>query len=74
MLTTAKANLNGLPPFKVVGSYSWVDENTLELVLRYIESPHSERLIFSFDNNNVTVEMQNSFDYGTKKTILKGEK
>ena len=74
LLTNAKANLSGLPPFKVAGSYSWKDENTLELVLRYIESPHSEKMIFQFDKDNVTVEIQNSLDYGSKKTIFKGEK
>ena len=73
LLTNAKANLTGLPPFKVAGRYSWKDDHTLELVLRYIESPHTERMIFDFNKNNVSVEIQNSLDYGSRKSLLKGE-
>src|SRR5262249_37662819 len=32
----------GIPAVMTAGSYHWKDENTLELVLRYIESPHTE--------------------------------
>jgi beta-lactamase family protein len=72
LLSSAKANQSGLPPFKIAGRYSWKDDHTLQLVLRYIESPHSERMIFDFDKNNVSVEIQNSLDYGSKKSLLKG--
>jgi hypothetical protein len=72
LLTTAKANLKGLPPFKIAGLYSWKDENTLELILRYIESPHTETFIFHFDKKNVYFEIQNSLDFGSKKTFLQG--
>ena len=74
LLPDAKANLTGLPPFKVEGSYNWKDDRTLELVLRYIESPHSETLTCHFENNNITFEMQNRLDVGRKKTILNGQR
>ncbi len=50
----------GFPPEKVFGSYSWKDENTLELTLRYIESPHSEKITCKFDGKKISVDMQYS--------------
>ena len=73
LLAKAKASYVGLPSLQVAGSYSWKDDNTLELVLRYIESPHTEKIVCQFDRTKISVDMQNSFDYGSKKTTLKGE-
>ena len=73
LVERAKENLKGLPPFKIDGSYNWKDDNTLELVLRYIESPHTEKLVCHFDGNKISVSMQNSFDYGKKEIVLNGE-
>ncbi|MEJ7711398.1 MAG: serine hydrolase [Pyrinomonadaceae bacterium] len=74
LLARAKTNSVGLPPHKVVGSYRWRDENTLELTLRYVESPHTETTICRFDENNITVDIQNSIetDPKSKKPVLKG--
>src|SRR5206468_7337971 len=44
-LINAANSQKGLPPFKIAGDYTWKDENTLELVLRYIESPHTETML-----------------------------
>ncbi len=55
LLLAAKAHFVGLPPAKVAGSWGWKDENTLELVLRYIESPHTETITCRFDGKNVAV-------------------
>lgn len=63
---------SGLSPFAMAGSYHWKDENTLELVLRYIESPHRETMICRFDGNNVRIEDSYSFDYGKAPVILTG--
>ena len=73
LLSNAKANLTGLPPFKIAGSYTWKDEHTLELVLRYIESPHTQTMICHFDKDNISVELQNSTDFGSKKSLLNGK-
>ena len=62
----------GLAPFQVAGSYHWVDENTLELVLRYIESPHKETMVCHFDGDNVRVEDSYSFDFGKAPVVLTG--
>ncbi len=72
LLTGAVHHDVGLPAFQTAGSYHWVDENTLELVLRYIESPHTETMICHFDGNNIKIEDKNSFDYGKKTVVLTG--
>ena len=69
----AKASLTGLPPFKVAGNYTWHNENRLELVLRYIQSPHNERFIFEFDYPNVNIEYSSNIDNYNNKIILKGK-
>ena len=72
-LTAAfKGNRVGLPPFKVAGSYTWKDETTLELILRYIESPHSEKIICRFDEEQVSVEFESSFNRSGTKNTFKG--
>jgi hypothetical protein len=55
LLMQAKAHFVGLGPSKVAGSFAWKDENTLELVLRYIESPHTETITCKFDKKNVGI-------------------
>jgi hypothetical protein len=45
----AKNNQNGLPLFKIVQAYTWSDDKTLELSLRYIENVSSEKIIIKFD-------------------------
>jgi CubicO group peptidase (beta-lactamase class C family) len=56
LLMLAKAHLAGIPPVKVAGSFYWRNENTLDLVLRYIESPHTETITCKFDKNMVLVD------------------
>ncbi|MEY4931636.1 MAG: hypothetical protein RI909_2360 [Bacteroidota bacterium] len=57
-LIPAKAHFVGLPPPQVAGSYQWLDENTLALTLRYIESPHTETLTCKFEQQKITIEQQ----------------
>jgi CubicO group peptidase (beta-lactamase class C family) len=45
----AKNNQNGLPLFKIVQAYTWSDDKTLELSLRYIENVSSEKIVIKFD-------------------------
>lgn len=73
LVAAAKNVYNGLPALKVDGAYTWKDDHTLELTLRYIESPHTEKLVCSFNGNNITVDVYNSFEYGSRKTTLTGE-
>ncbi|MES1217498.1 MAG: serine hydrolase [Bacteroidota bacterium] len=72
LLSTAKENFAVLARPKVAASYHWNDPETLELVLRYIESPHTETFTCHFDKKDLALSITNSFDFGTKKTEIKG--
>lgn len=61
LVALAKHNRKGLSPFRIAGSYAWKDEKTLELSLRYIESPHHETIRFTFDGDYVNTEIRSSF-------------
>ena len=69
----AKSHFVGLPPSEIAGMYAWKDDNTLELTLRYIDSPHTERITCHFDQDNITIETQNSFNPNAKLPVLKGK-
>jgi CubicO group peptidase (beta-lactamase class C family) len=45
----AKYNQKGLPAFKIAQAYTWLDDKTLELSLRYIENVSSEKIVIKFD-------------------------
>ncbi|GAB1450331.1 hypothetical protein MASR2M47_03870 [Draconibacterium sp.] len=49
-----------LAPFKVVGAYSFPDENSLELTVRYIESPHTDFYLCKAKGDSIFVEISNS--------------
>lgn len=57
LLNRALNHFEGLRTEKVAGSYAWTDEHTLELVLRYIESPHHEtyRIVFGPDQISLII-------------------
>ncbi len=72
MLSEAKENFALLSPYKVVSNYYWKDDQTLVMEMRYIESPHREITTCHFDGNKITVDIERSFDYGSKKSTLTG--
>lgn len=51
---------NGVQQTKLAAAYTWNDEQSLEIKLRYIESPHSEVWRFSFNQNNMSLRIDNS--------------
>ncbi|HWB24595.1 MAG TPA: serine hydrolase [Chitinophagaceae bacterium] len=67
-----KGFYKSMPPLKVTGSYDWKDDHTLELTLRYIESPHTEKIVCNFDGDNISADVYNSYEYGARKTTLTG--
>lgn len=73
LVAPIKHHFVGLPPSQVAGSYTWKNKNTLEMQLRYIDSPHSETMIFHFDENKVSVDYLQSFDFNSKKIVLEGQ-
>jgi len=75
LVARAKGYFVGLPPPKITSSYQWKDDTTLELKIRYIESPHTEIIVCHFDGNDLTADFGNSFDKNpaNKKPPLKGK-
>jgi CubicO group peptidase (beta-lactamase class C family) len=67
------ANTSMIYPAKIKGAYTWKDANTLELVLRYIESPHTETFTCYFNGNKLTMEAARSFDFGRTNTVIEAE-
>lgn len=61
-----------LSPYKVAGNFFWRDDQTLVMQMRYIESPHTEIFTCHFDGNKITVDIERSFDFGSKKSVMTG--
>jgi CubicO group peptidase (beta-lactamase class C family)/predicted glycoside hydrolase/deacetylase ChbG (UPF0249 family) len=68
----SKNNRVGISPFKVFGSYAWKDAKTIEMTLRYIESPHTETIICVFEGENVQVDFQDIYNKNAKRLIANG--
>ncbi len=73
LVASAIENNSMIFPTKIAGSYTWKDANTLQLVLRYIESPHTETFTCNFEGNKLSMDAAKSFDFGKNKTVLKAE-
>ena len=57
LVYAALAHYEGLPENEIVaGSYSWTKENKLQLELRYVESPHTELITCTFDENKIKLK------------------
>ena len=65
-----KGNLLNIPSFKVAAAYRFINKNTLELTLRFIESTHSQRIICTFENGGVMMEFISSFG---KRVVIKSK-
>ncbi|HUX97617.1 MAG TPA: serine hydrolase [Bacteroidales bacterium] len=65
-------NIDTLRPFKIAGSYTWLDDNSIELTLRYIESPHTETITCVFLNNKVGVSFKNMFTSKDDIKLIEG--
>lgn len=73
LVAGAKNNLNGLPAFVTDGAYRWIDNTTLELTLRFTESPHTYTYICSFDGKKIAVKVKTSFYFGNGDIDITGE-
>jgi CubicO group peptidase (beta-lactamase class C family) len=67
----AQNYLEGLPPFQVSGSYGWEDANTLNLALKYTESPHTEHIQLKFTATGLSATFKNSHEQADKKKEVK---
>lgn len=66
-LRSVPAHLDTFAPFKVAGSYFWKDDQTIEITLRYIESPHHWKMIYKIQGDQLNLQVINS--YAPKITI-----
>lgn len=73
LVLRARNHFAGLPPSKIVGAYVWKNSNTLQLQLRYIDSPHTETLTCQFNGDRVSIDVQNSFEKNKKYPEIIGE-
>jgi CubicO group peptidase (beta-lactamase class C family) len=62
----------GLPAFKVAGAIQVSTFDDFVLTLRYIESPHTEKMICHIKGKQITIEDQNSFQYGKGAITIQG--
>jgi hypothetical protein len=63
-------NRSMIYPAKIMAAYSWKDANTLELTVRYIESPHTETYLCHFHDNSLIIEASRSLDYGKNNAVI----
>jgi CubicO group peptidase (beta-lactamase class C family) len=56
---------------KVAGAYTWSDDTTAEMTLRYIESPHHIKIQCRFNGNNAYMNIRFSTPPGTDLPPLK---
>ena len=73
LFTFAQNQQVGLAPFKIAGSFAWIDVNAIELQLRYIESPHTEIIRITFEGENAKLTFINSFEGEGKKVSFEAE-
>jgi hypothetical protein len=73
LVSAAREDFSILLPYKVEGSYGWNDNQTLQLKLRYIESPHTETITCRFNDQKLTADVEYSFNNGKNKIELQGE-
>jgi CubicO group peptidase (beta-lactamase class C family) len=73
LLATAKEDFTFLKPYKIAGSFTWLDRETLQLTLRYIESPHTETFTCHFSGDKLNVDVAYSYNYGKSTLQLKGD-
>lgn len=71
LVARAQANRQGIGPYQVAGAYTWKDDKTLELTLRYIESPHTETITCTFEGDYVSLDSQNIFNRSNKRPLIK---
>lgn len=58
---------------KIAGSYSWKNDNTIELKLRYIESPHTITITSEFNKNDILIGLHISIPPGRDFPAIKGK-
>lgn len=58
-------------PSKIAGTATWLNENTLQLNEKFVETVHGDKLTCVFEGNKVTVSFLNSVSENTKNSLDK---
>lgn len=74
LLQEATASMTGISPYKVAGAFTWLNDSTLELTLRYLESPHTETITCRFIGDRVEIDSRYSFAPEMVQYELSGER
>jgi hypothetical protein len=61
LLRLAPVNFSLLGNYKLASSYRWLDAATLELTVRYIESPHHWTMTMKMENGKLKLKIINSY-------------
>lgn len=69
----AQNQLEGLAPFKVAGSFAWKDAKTLQIKLKYYESPHTETILITFEGDEAEIVFKNSFENRKEWPVFRGK-
>jgi hypothetical protein len=64
----------GLAPFKVTGYCTWVSDDELKLVLKYLEGPHTETMNCKIEGDKITMRYQNILVDPKNIPIYEGKK
>jgi hypothetical protein len=73
LVNSPNINFTHLKPFRVAGAYAWKENNTLQLVLRYIESPHTEIFTCSFEQEKIRIEVKHSNRRNANPSVWTGQ-
>ncbi|MFT3701951.1 MAG: serine hydrolase [Agriterribacter sp.] len=73
-----RAGSQGFAVSKIATAYSWKKDGTLVLTMKYIESPHTQTILCTFNNDAVSVRFDNSIKGMTpggndKNPVLNGK-
>lgn len=69
LLRGAKVSFDKIAPFKTESAYRWIDDHTIEMTIRYIESPHHWTMILKRDGSSLNMKVINSYDPKVEKEI-----
>ncbi len=72
LVTQPNDQILKLAPFKIAGAYSCINDNTIELVVRYTESPHTDFYLFETKGDSIFLEMSNSINQRSRVEKYKG--
>lgn len=61
-------------PSKIAATGTWLNDNTLQVNLKFIDAIHGDKLTFVFEDNKVTLSLLNSVAENSKGTVDKRAK